>query len=133
MMMVPVTVGRSAIHGLGVFAVSPIKKDRVVWQFEPGLDRSVTDYSVRYGDPRIEEFARARGYINPDKPFVWILCIDEAQFLNFPLPGQEANLCLGGIIEGEHLLLAAREIEHGEELTVPPESDADYKRKIAQR
>jgi hypothetical protein len=59
-----------------------------------------------------------------------VICVDEAQFLNFPRVGESANLCLGGLQDGEHLLLAAVDIPAGTELTVPPESDTDYARKM---
>lgn len=131
MMMIHVTVGKSAIHGLGVFAISPIRAGTVIWQYEPGLDRPISEYAIKYGEKRIADFVRTRGYINPDKPNVWILPCDEAQHLNFPKKGEPANLCLGGMLDGEYLLLAARDIEANEELTVPLESDLDSERKLA--
>lgn len=59
------------------------------------------------------------------------MCGDEAQFLNFPPEGEKANIQLGGVVDGQDVLITARDIKAGEELTVPPESDADYSRKIA--
>jgi hypothetical protein len=93
----------------------------------------VSNYSVKYGDPRTIAYIKERGFINPAQPEIWVLCIDEAQFLNFPKRGEAANIELGGLLDGEHLLLAARDIEEGEELLVPPESDADYERKMEGR
>lgn len=133
MMRVPVTVGKSTIHGLGIFAVSPIPKGTVLWQYEPGLDRAVSEYSVNYGEKRIYHFIRSRGYINPLRPKVWIVCIDEAQFWNFPKRGEPANTELGGEVDGEFLILAARDIEPNEEITIPPDSDTDYSRKMEGR
>ena len=131
-MRVACEVRKSEIHGTGVFAVTKIHQDQVVWSYEPGLDREISDYMVRYGDPAVRDYIRERGYINPKEPKVWVLCIDFAAWLNFPKRGESANLCLGGILDGEYLLLAAREIQPGEELTVPPESDLDYERKMSQ-
>jgi hypothetical protein len=133
MMMIPVTVGKSAIHGIGIFALSPIQKGAVLWQYEPGLDRAISEYSVNYAEKRISHFIRQRGYINPGNPKEWILPIDESQFWNFPKRGEPANTELGGLLDGEHLILAARNIEANEELTIPPESDADYERKMEGR
>ena len=133
MMMVQVTVGKSTIHGLGIFAVSPIRKGAVVWQYEPGLDRPISEYSIKYGEKRISDFIRTRGYINPKESKTWILPCDEAQFWNFPKRDEKANTELGGTLDGEHIILAARDIEANEELTIPPESDADYERKIEGR
>jgi SET domain-containing protein len=133
MMRVPVTVGKSAIHGLGVFAIDPIRKGTVLWQYEPGFDHQVSEYSIKYGEKRIQDFVRERGYINPDDPQVWVVCVDEAQFWNFPKRDEPANTELGGLVDGEFLILAARDIEPNEEITIPPESDADYERKMKGR
>ena len=126
-------VRKSEIHGTGVFATEAVRADRVVWTYEPGMDRAIGDYSVRYGDPDVMRFIRERGYINPARPALWILCCDESQYMNFPKDGETANLRLGGLIDGEHVLLAARDIQPGEELTVPPESDLDFERKMQSR
>jgi hypothetical protein len=132
MMMIPVTIAKSSIHGLGIFAVSPIRKGTVLWQYD-GLDRQLSDYAVTYGEKRVADFVRTRGYINPENPQLWILPIDEAQFWNFPKRGEPANTELGGLVDGEHLILAARDIEANEEITIPPESDLDYERKMKGR
>lgn len=130
MLTVPVEIKKSPIHGCGVFAVSPIGKGTVVWMFDPGLDLRITQFAIKYAEPRIQAFVRSRGYVNPNSLQEIVLCSDEAQFLNFPPVNQPANLCLGGIQDREHMLLAAFDIMAGEELTVPPESDADYQRKM---
>jgi uncharacterized protein len=133
MMRVPCQVKPSEIHGTGVFATEKLEAGRVVWAYEPGIDRGISDFAVRNSEPRVADYIRERGYINPARPMLWIICVDESQFLNFPRKSEVANLSLGGSQDGESLLLAAREIQPGEELTVPPESDADYERKMGAR
>jgi hypothetical protein len=113
-----------------VFALEPIRKDAVVWMFHPGLDQRMTKFTLKFAEPRIREFVLKRGYINPKSMEEYVICIDEAQFMNFPPLGKSANLKLGGLQDKEHLLLAAVDILAGEELTIPPESDADYLRKM---
>lgn len=130
MLTIPVEIKKSDIHGYGIFAVDDIRRGAVVWQFHPGLDRSVNEYAVKYCEPVAQAFIRQRGYINPAAPDQIVLCMDEAQFMNFPRPDQPANLELGGLQDGEHMLLAAIDIPAGDELTVPPESDLDYQRKM---
>jgi hypothetical protein len=129
MMTVSVKVRESKIHGTGVYAAQDIRKGSVIWMFTPGLDHVMTDYSVNHAEPRVQKFVMDRGYHSLTKP-QWVVCCDEAQFLNFPPEDQAANIELGGEQDGENLLLAARDIANGEELLVPPESDADYPRKI---
>ena len=133
MIRVPCEVKRSEIHGSGVFATEAVHADRVVWTYEPAMDRAISSFAVEYGAPELLRYIQERGYINPARPNIWVLCCDEAQYMNFPKDGEPANLRLGGIIDGEHVLLAARDIDVGEELTVPPESDADYERKMKSR
>jgi hypothetical protein len=60
-----------------------------------------------------------------------VVCGDKARFWNFPPPGDPANAVLSPrIAHGEHLVVAARRIESGEELLIEPASDADYARKL---
>jgi hypothetical protein len=132
MMMIPVEIKKSEIHGLGIFAVEPIRKGQVLWQFTPGLDWNVSDYAVQFSEPRKRAFIMERGYLNPRHPN-WVICIDEAQFWNFPAKGISANCVLGNELDGENLIIAGCDIAVGEELTICPESDADFKRKMEER
>jgi SET domain-containing protein len=131
MLRISVEVRKSNIHGQGIFALNDIQEDRVIWEFDPGLDRHISLFAVKHAEPRIASYIMERGYINPKHPNQVVLCLDEAQFWNFPKPGEKANCCLGGELDGEAMVLAARPISAGEELTVPPESDHDYARKMA--
>ena len=131
-MTVKVTVGKSNIHGQGVFAAENIHKGQVVWMFTPGLDQVFSDFSVKWGEPRMRAFIHERAYLSPHEP-QWILPCDEAQYWNFPQRGEEANTYMGDKQDDEQMVIAARDITAGEELTIPPESDADYERKISQR
>jgi hypothetical protein len=127
MLTVPVEIKRSEIHGYGVFAACDIHEGAVVWMFDP-IDRRWPAWTVENWEPRLKDYAKQRGYVNHKGELV--LCIDEAQFLNFPRNGEKANLRLGGLQDGEYLLLADVDIPAGTELTVPPESDADCARKM---
>ena len=127
MLTVPVEVRKSAIHGCGVFAVKDVRRGDVVWMFDH-LDQRWLGYVVEHWEPKLRAYAEQRGYVNERGEV--IICVDEAQFLNFPRVGEMANLCLGGTQDGESILLAAVDIPAGTELTVPPESDADYARKM---
>jgi SET domain-containing protein len=133
MLIVPVEIKKSAIHGFGVFAKTDIKKGTVVWMFEPGLDQRIPKLVVENSSQRKRDYIMERGYVNPKNPEMVVLCIDAAQFLNFPADGTEANIWLGGLQDGEQILIAAEDISAGTELTVPTESDADFERKMSQR
>jgi hypothetical protein len=131
MLIVPVEIKKSAIHGFGVFAKTDIKKGTVLWMFEPGLDLRIPKLVAENSSPRKRDYIMQRGYINPQDRETIVLCIDEAQFMNFPADGEKANIWLGGLQDGEQILIAALDIPVGTELTVPPESDADYQRKVS--
>lgn len=132
MIRLPVTVAPSALHGLGVFALIDIPKGTVVWSFSRIFDHLIIEY--KWAMAGAEEKAKLfeRGYRNPDYPSDIYMCGDEGQFLNFPPRGEESNLELGPYINEQPSLLSRRDIKAGEELTVPPESDADYERKMDQ-
>jgi len=132
MMTVLVEVRKSEIHGLGIFALQAIRKGQLLWGFTPGLDRSVSEYAVEFSEPRKRAFIMERGYLNA-KNSHWVICVDEAQFWNFPANGLPANCILGDVLDGENLIIAASDIAAGEELTIAPESDADCKRKMEAR
>jgi SET domain-containing protein len=131
MMTIPVEIGRSPIHGQGVFACELIRAGTVIWQFNPALDQKASAALLKYAEESVRQFVMERGYLNPNDD--WVVCVDEAQFLNFPNPQEVPNTKLGGKQDGEFLLLAAINIGPGEEITVPPESDCDYERKMKAR
>ena len=133
MLTIPVQIRKSNIHGSGVFAARDIHSDEVVWQFTPGLDTVVGAYVLKYADPDVRNYIMERGFVNPLHPEDWVVCVDEAQFLNFPRRDEDANTKLGGLLDGQYLLLARVNIPAGTEITVPPESDFDYERKMQAR
>jgi len=132
MLSLPVEIRKSPIHGYGVFALTDIRQGRIVWQFTPGLDRVLSVFAVKNADPQSRDYMLERGYINPREPEDLVICVDEAQFMNFPRRGEKANTELGGSVDGQSLLIASENIPAGTEITVPPESDLDYERKMKQ-
>lgn len=133
MMWVPVEIKPSPIHGYGCFAGNDIPKGTLIWSFSRIFDRYISEHVRKRATIQEQQKLFERGYVNRTYPDDIVMCGDEAQFLNFPVPPEEANIELGGVVDGQDVLIAKREIKTGEELTVPPESDADYERKIAQR
>ncbi len=130
MMLVPTYVAPSAIHGLGLFAREPIAKGTRLWEFRPGVDIQWPQRAV----DALPEVARLHwlhhGYVNPRRPGYVVLCADYAMFWNFAEDPNAVELLEGSRRE-EAVLVAARDIAAGEELTVGFESDADADRKLA--
>jgi SET domain-containing protein len=129
MLTVPTSVRRSKIHGLGLFSEGEIKAGMAVWTFNEILDQRINRFHQEGFCKLAIRALLNYGYINPDEPEFIVLCGDDARFMNF---GDPANTVVGPKDHtGEYILLAARDIHHGEEITVPFDSDADAARKLA--
>lgn len=138
MLHVRTEVKPSTIHGLGLFSTSRIKAGQRVWRFNRKLDHGFTGNYLDCLPDCVAEQIRKYSYVNSGEEGLYILCGDDARFLNFPKVDVATNtyvdmpnLKLGNRMDGEYDLLAARDIEAGEELTVPLESDADADRKLS--
>ena len=114
MLLVRVRVDRSAIHGLGVFALELIAKDTPVWRFTPGFDLDVDPESVHIQPEPLRERLLHYGYIDP-RLGRYILCCDDARFLNH---SDAPNLRPDFSLDRYGVDIAARAITAGEELTV---------------
>lgn len=127
-LQIPHRIGASPIHGRGLFCRTRLEPGALLWRFQPGLDRAV----CLVGLPERQRLDLLHfGYTNPRRPGWVVVCGDEARFWNFPPPGEPANAVLSSrTAHGEHLVIAARRIEPGEELLIEPASDADYARKL---
>ena len=113
MLLIPVRVDRSSIHGLGIFAVHPISRGTSIWKFTPGFD---LDLDPKLLDEQPEHFRKVLlhyGYIDP-RLNRYILCCDDYRFANHSdTPNIRADL----IADRYGIDVAARDIESGEELT----------------
>jgi SET domain-containing protein len=117
-LLVPVRIDRSALHGLGVFTVGPIAARTIVWSFTPGFDLDL--------DPRLlaeqpEHFRKVMlhyGYVDP-RLNRFILCCDDCRFMNH---SDTPNVRTRWGDEPHGVDVAMRDIAAGEELTVDYES-----------
>lgn len=114
MLLVPVRVDRSGIHGLGVFAVGPIATGTPVWRFTPGFDLDLDPAVLDAQPPLFRARLLHYGYIDP-RLGRYILCCDDARFLNH---SDQPNLCADFTGERYGVDIAVRDIAAGEELTV---------------
>lgn len=127
MLLVSTEVKPSPIHGLGLFSTCGVKEGTVVWRVNWKIDQSITKNYVAGLPECVAAQIRKYSYVNPDEPDLYVLCGDDARFMNFGIP---ANLKLGKVMDGEHELIAVRDIMQGEEITCPVESDADAEVKL---
>jgi len=115
MLLVKTELRSSGIHGLGVFAVDPIPKGELVWEFTPGLDHAFTlEVLTRLTPVQREQFLRHSYLDSNTKEYVY--CADDGRFMNdSETPNTiefyaDANDRYGANV-------AARNIAAGEELT----------------
>ncbi len=130
MLEVPTHIGPSIRHGIGVFAVKLIPKGTIVWRFRPKLDILISEPLIEHLPEHTQRFIRHHRYINPRAPMLSVMCFDDARFMNFD---DNANTCAGEVHEFEEDLVASRDINPGEEITVLPSSDHDYSRKLGKQ
>ena len=108
MFLVPVRLGRSPIHGFGVFATELIPAATRVWEFTEGVDYRIPAADVaRCPEPWRAELVR---YSYREAGGDYILCGDAARFMNH----SEDPSCDDS---GDLYTMTLRDIAPGEELT----------------
>lgn len=114
MLLVPVAVRGSPIHGLGAFAVAPIPAGTEVWCFTPGFDLDLDPAVLETQPPHARRMLLHYGYVDP-RLGRFILCCDDARFINHC---DSPNLVADHALDRYGVDCAARDIEPGEELTI---------------
>lgn len=112
--LVPYEVKPSPIHGLGVFAVQPIRAGRKVWQFDARMNAyGLVEMGMLDKDDLVE--ALRIGYFHqPAGRFVWY--DDDMKFVNHAdPPGANIGTIAWTRLEEDHST-ALRDIAPGEEL-----------------
>ncbi|MBX3703641.1 MAG: SET domain-containing protein [Steroidobacteraceae bacterium] len=114
MILVPVRIDRSRIHGFGVFTDAPIPAGSPVWRFTPGFDLDLDPAAL---DAQPEHFRKVMlhyGYIDL-RLNRFILCCDDYRFMNH---SDAPNVRVKPGPDRYGIDVAARDIAAGEELTV---------------
>jgi SET domain-containing protein len=114
MLLVPVKVDRSSIHGLGIFSAQPIKRYARIWQFTPGFDLDLDPSELERHPAHFRATMLHYGYIDPRRKR-FILCCDDYRFLNH---SDTPNVQVDTTASPYGIYFAARDIFVGEELTV---------------
>ena len=112
MVLIPVRVGPSSIHGLGLFPVVPLRAGTPIWRFEPGFDQRFSDAEAsRWPEPAR---AHLRWFAWRERESgLWVLSGDHACFMNHAAV-PNTGMAPGG---PEGVTCALRDIVEGEELT----------------
>src|SRR3989344_5222266 len=116
MLLVKTKIGPSSIHGIGIFADELISKGTRIWEYREGVDSRFDEAFLA----TLPETARKQmlnyAYKNP-RSGLYVLCGDDARFFNHSdTPNTEDLEFDEGLVEGEGITIAARDIEPGEEI-----------------
>jgi len=114
MLLVPTRLAPSPIHGLGVFAVAPIRQGTAVWRFARGLDMEFSPDILPTLPPHVQEFFAHYGYLDRNVQRI-ILCFDDARFVNH---SATPNVATDYARDRYGLDVALRDIAAGEEITM---------------
>ncbi len=114
MLLVPVRVDRSPIHGLGIFTVAPLARGTLVWRFTPQFDLALDPAVLDEQPPHFRMTMLHYGYIDP-RVNLFILCCDDYRFINH---SDTPNVSVDPGADRYGVDVAARDIDAGEELTV---------------
>jgi SET domain-containing protein len=114
MLLVPTRLAPSPIHGLGVFAVAPIRQGTAVWRFAAGLDMEFPPDIMPTLLPHVREFFAHYGYLDRNVQRI-ILCFDDARFVNH---SATPNVAADYARDRYGLDVALRDIAAGEEITM---------------
>lgn len=116
MLLVKTKVASSPVHGLGLFADQFIPKGTRIWEFNASVD-SRFDASRLEGLSEDEQDALlAHCYVNPGTN-LYVLCGDDARYINHSdKPNAEDIGYDEGLVNGEGITIAARDIQPGEEI-----------------
>jgi SET domain-containing protein len=116
-MRVPVRLGPSKIHGLGLHAIEPIAKGTVVWDYDWPIDQTIPVSARDKLPPHVQKYLAVYGYREGRNI---VLCGDDARYFNH---SKTPNCNSGHGTE----TVAIRDIAAGEELTDDYEKfDDDY-------
>ena len=111
MLLIPTTLAPSRLHGIGLFAASPVAAGAVVWRFNPAID-------LRLSSALLENLAlpareQISSYVYLDnRTGELILCGDDARFFNHDFPPNVVD-----DPNDPYQCVAARDIAPEEELT----------------
>lgn len=111
MLLVPVYLAASPVHGIGVFAKQAIASGARVWEFSEGFDRKFTQEEFIKSPLMVQDWIKKYGYFDDEKKDFWYAPFGEAAFINH---SSRPNLIPGPL--GEHCDYAACEIAENEEL-----------------
>ena len=117
MYLVKIIAKDSIIDGKGVFAEEDIKKDTIVWKFDPNHDKTITQEKFDSLDQETKkDLLRVAYFSSESNLWVYPPEDDPARFTNHS-PKNNLSAVIDKDISIEPFFVANRDIKKGEELT----------------
>jgi|SRR3989344_4728873 len=131
MLLVKTKIGKSKIHGLGLFADQFIPKGTAIWKFKKGLDLSLTKKAFGRLPEIAKKTLKKYGYLTI-RPKRWGLDFDDGRFINYSFnPNSRITL---KVVDHGDTIVAVRNIKRGEEITNDySEYDSQLKKMLRHR
>jgi hypothetical protein len=111
MMMVETELRPSAIHGLGVFLLEPVRKGGLIWRFDSRIDRVYAPAEIASLPGHVQRYLRTYCTWH-EGAGLYVLCGDNGRYFNH---AQAPSTVSNAVSFGEDH--AARDLAAGEELT----------------
>ena len=111
MLMVETELRPSAIHGLGVFLLEPVKQGRLIWRFDSRIDRVYCQDEVASLPAHMQCYLTTYSTWHAASR-LYVLCGDNGRFFNH---SDQPSTVSNAISFGEDH--AARDLQPGDELT----------------
>lgn len=115
MLLIKTFIAKSNIHGFGCFAAEPIKRGTPVWKFVQGFDLIYTEEQIAQFPIISQEFIKKYAYKSARNNGIWIMCGDDARFVNHESPPTILSDFSKDPFEG--VSLATRDLKIGDEIT----------------
>jgi SET domain-containing protein len=129
MMLIRTRLGPSVIHGMGLFAVEPVRAGTPIWRFQPGFDHDFSPAQFEALPALARAHTRWFCFVSRHDGHV-ILSGDHACFINH---SAKANTGAPPGLEGPVITVALRDIAANEEITCNYyDYDADTPWKLGQ-
>lgn len=110
MLKVKAKIGKSNVHGWGLFADEVIKKGTVTWEYNPDLDISLSKQQIDSLSQINRDYIYKYAYFDKDLD-KFVLCADDQRYINHSEKKEKIN-----INSTPRADVASRDIAIGEEL-----------------
>jgi SET domain-containing protein len=116
MLLVKTKVAPSPVHGLGLFADQFIPQGTRIWEYDERVDSRFDEQRLIGLSDEEQEALLAHTYVNP-RTGLYVYCGDNARYLNHSdNPNTDDVGFDEGLVNGEGVTIAARDIQPGEEI-----------------